>query len=78
MKKYFIWKDANCNGINPEWLEITGQEFRKLKKENPERRFIISYDEDDPESDRFLFEATRKDYNEWNRDHMRYVRHNKG
>ncbi len=73
MKRYFIWKDANCNGINPEWLEINGEEFAQLKKDNPQRRFIPCYNEDDPEDgDCFLYEATKKNYNEWNRDQMRY------
>ena len=72
MKRYFVWKDANCNGINPEWLEISGEEFMKLKENEPKRRFIPCYDEDDPESDVFLYEATKENYNEWNRDQMRY------
>lgn len=73
MKRYFVWKDANCNGINPEWLEISGEEFAQLKKENPQRRFIPCYNEDDPEDgDCFLYEATKENYNEWNRDQMRY------
>ena len=72
MKRYFVWKDANCNGINPEWLEISGEEFMKLKANEPKRRFIPCYDEDDPESDVFLYEATKENYNEWNRDQMRY------
>ena len=72
MKRYFVWKDANCNGINPEWVEISGEEFMKLKANEPKRRFIPCYDEDDPESDVFLYEATKENYNEWNRDQMRY------
>lgn len=77
MKRYFVWKDANCNGINPEWLEISGEEFTQLKKMNPQRRFIPNYNEDDPEDgDCFLYEATPKAFRDWNREHMRYVRHN--
>ena len=49
MKRYFAWKDAGCNGIDPEWIEISGEEFALLKKENPQRRFIPSYNEDDPQ-----------------------------
>lgn len=77
MKRYFAWKDAGCNGIDPEWIEISGEEFALLKKENPQRRFIPSYNEDDPEDgDCFLYEATKKAFRDWNREHMRYVRHN--
>lgn len=72
MKRYFIWKDGKYNGKDTEWLEINGEEFACLKENEPKRRFIPNYDEDDPESDVFLYEATKEDYNEWNRDQMRY------
>ena len=29
---YLIWKDPSCAGINPEWQELTGQEFYALVK----------------------------------------------
>ena len=78
MKRYFVWKDAECNGINPEWLEISGEEFNRITDEEPERRFIPSYDEEDPENcDWYYYEATVEDYKDWNRERMRYIRHNK-
>ena len=72
MKRYFIWKDANCNGIDPEWLEITGSEFYQIVKSHPEKRFIPCWDEDDPESDYFLYEATKSAFNEWKNDKDRF------
>ena len=72
MKRFFIWKDGKYNRKDTEWLEISGEEFATLKENEPQRRFIPNYDEDDPESDVFLYEATKEDYNEWNRDQMRY------
>lgn len=77
MNRYFIWKDANCNGIDPEWMEISGEEFAKLKKDNPQRRFIPCYNDDDPEDvECFLYETTKESFRDWNREHMKYVRHN--
>ena len=77
MKRYFIWKDANCNGIDPEWLEVKSDEFNRITAEHPERKFIPSYDEEDPEDDWFIYEATAESYKEWNRARMRYIRQSK-
>ena len=78
MKRFFIWKDGKYNGKDTEWLEISGEEFNRITDDEPERRFIPSYDEDDPENcDWFYYEATAEDYKEWNRERMRYLRHNK-
>ena len=42
-KKYFIWKDPACNGMDIEWVELNGRAFYDLlkKPENGERRFIL-------------------------------------
>ena len=65
-KKYYRWKDENCNGINPEWVEMTGTEFLafKRKPENKHRRFI-EYIDEFLETDTIVLEATRQKYNEW-------------
>jgi len=65
-KKYYRWKDENCNGINPEWVEMTGTEFYEFKKkdENKHRRFA-EYIDEFSESDTIVLEVTRKKYNEW-------------
>ena len=78
MKRFFIWKDGKYNGKDTEWLEISGEEFNRITDDEPERRFIPSYDEDDPENcDWYYYEATVEDYKDWNRNRMRYIRHNK-
>ncbi len=33
-KKYYAWKNRECQGINPEWIELTGKEFVELCKAN--------------------------------------------
>lgn len=77
MKKYFVWKDANCNGKNVEWKEITGTEFYALKRAEPHRRFILWKNEDDPMDDGMLYEATEENYKEWDRERKRKEREDK-
>ena len=31
-KKYFIWKDPACNGMDIEWVELNGRAFYDLLK----------------------------------------------
>lgn len=41
-KYYLVWKDATCNGVNPEWIFMTGKDFYKFikKTENKNRNFM--------------------------------------
>lgn len=43
--QYFIWKDANCNGKDPVWIELSGEEFLKFieQPENSHRKFVKEY-----------------------------------
>ena len=77
MKRYFVWKDANCNGKNVEWKEITGTEFYALKRAEPHRRFILWKNEDDPMDNGMLYEATEENYKEWDRERKRKEREDK-
>lgn len=72
-KKYYRWKDENCNGINPEWVEMTGAEFFSFKRnpENKHRKFIESIDEYG-EEDTVILEVTKEKYDEWNREMQRH------
>lgn len=66
--QFFIWKDQNCNGVNPEWLEITGDEFYKLtnNKNNENRYFVRDYfNLDKIELGHFTFEVTKEDFKKW-------------
>ena len=69
MKRYFIWKDANCNGIDPEWLEIKGKEFLEIVRD-PEnkRRFIQWHDEDGECPDVVWYEVTNRDYLDYKKE----------
>ncbi len=73
MKRYFVWKDPDCNGISPEWLEISGNEFYDLVNDpaNSERTFIPWCDEDEDGKDSFIFEVTEEEFKEWDRNRKR-------
>jgi DNA-directed RNA polymerase sigma subunit (sigma70/sigma32) len=66
---YLVWKDPNCNGINPDWQELTGKEFYKLTRENKERHFIrlFSISEDGSDGD-IVMETTAEVYDEWKKE----------
>lgn len=73
MKKlFFRWKDENCNGINTEWVEMTGKEFLEFKRkpENKHRKFIANVDEY-KELPTIVMEATQEMYDEWHREEER-------
>lgn len=64
--KFFVWKKPICDGIDPEWIEITGKEFYMLidNPENAQRRFIKEYF--DPENKQlgfFVLESTKENFN---------------
>lgn len=67
MKKlFFRWKDENCNGINPEWVEMTGKEFLDFKRnpKNKHRKFA-EYIDEYQESATIVMEVTKDAYNRW-------------
>lgn len=65
--KYFIWKDAECKGVNPVWIELSGEDFYKFIKNplNAQRRFVKEYFEDDTDSGYYKVEVTEEKYREW-------------
>lgn len=68
-KKYYRWKDENCNGINPEWVKMTPKEFY-LFKQNAEnrKRLFVEYKDIYGEVDPIIIEVTKSQFDEWNRD----------
>ena len=67
MKKlFFKWKDENCHGINPEWVEMTGREFLEFKRkpENKHRKFA-EYIDENQETTTIVLEVTQDSYNRW-------------
>ena len=66
-KKYYAWRDRQCNGINPDWEEFSGPEFFKFLKqpENAGRRFIRLGNDVDPDAGIITIEATPEQYRVW-------------
>ena len=74
-KKYYAWKNANCNGHNPEWIEMNGAEFISfIRKPENKKRYFIEFFPDDPNEDGVLIETTKSKYDEWHKENMRYLR----
>lgn len=69
-KKYYIWKDPACGGVNVAWRELTGREFYVLVRqpENRGRRFIRLGNDVCPEADIIVLEATPEEYTAWKRE----------
>lgn len=70
MKKFFIWKDKNCEGIDPEWEQIGGKEFYALVTDpaNKKRKFIPWKSEGDNGIDIIFIEVTHEQVLEWRRE----------
>lgn len=75
-KKYYAWKNANCNGNNPEWIEMNGYEFMcfKRQEENKHRLFICL--DGEHESEQIVIEATKEHYVKWRKEsrHSKYLK----
>jgi len=73
-KKYFIWKDPACNGVDIEWVELNGKAFYDLlkKPESDGRRFIRLGNDICPSADVLYIEATEAQYKDW---YAEYCRH---
>ena len=76
--RYFLWKDPHCKGINPEWIEMSKDEYiafinvedKHQRKLNRRRRFEIT--EDDWDGNRTsAFEVTLQRYREWDAEKHR-------
>ncbi len=65
--KFFVWKDAECKGVNPVWVELSGEDFYKFinNPKNAKRRFIKEYFEDDSDMGYYKFEVTEEGYKKW-------------
>lgn len=66
-KQFFIWKDPACNGINPEWIQLSGREYYRFVKDpaNQQRRFIVLGDDGDMEAGTIVLEATPEEHRIW-------------
>jgi len=74
---YLVWKDPSCNGINPDWLEITGQEYYSLvNSPGSKGRHFIKLESSHESDGRIVIEATPAEYVKWRKekDHSDYIR----
>ena len=66
--KYFIWKNPECNGINPEWIEITGTQFFSLEKNKSIKRYFKRIDDGvEDGADVLILETTYEEYKDWHK-----------
>jgi len=71
---YLVWKDPSCNGINPDWQELSGKEFLALvRSDEGRRRHFIRLDSIEPNGadGAIVMEATQVVYADWKREKNR-------
>ena len=78
-RQYFVWKDPNCNGINPEWIEMTSREFCLFRRDpqNKQRYFVLLDDGDCDEAGTLIMEATKDYYDKWRKEYRPALRRKK-
>lgn len=64
--QYFVWKDPNCNGVNPEWVQLTRKQYLALVNDpkNSHRHFARLLSGDCEEAGILVMEATERVYKE--------------
>ena len=72
--KYFVWKDRNCNGINPEWRELSPREYYAFVTAPENKgRFFIDFNADcSEETSVLMMEVTAEEYADWDRRRHRF------
>lgn len=66
--KYYIWKDPNCNGTNPDWIEISGTQFYALGKDKTQKRYFKRIDDGvEDGADVLIMETTYEEYKDWHK-----------
>jgi len=71
-KQFWVWKDRNCNGENPEWLSLTGEEFYEfIQKEENKGRCFVKLSSLDDEDDTIIIESTKEKYDEAEKERKR-------
>ena len=76
---YWIWKDASCNGINPDWQELNGREFYAfVRSPEAQGRYFVRLESTEPDNSdgEIVMEATKANYDDWRREknHTDYLR----
>lgn len=66
--KYYIWKDPDCNGTNPDWIEISGTQFFALGKDKTQKRYFKRIDDGAEDgADVLILETTYEEYKDWHK-----------
>lgn len=66
--KYYIWKDVNCNGTKPDWIEISGAQFFALGKDKTQKRYFKRIDDGvEDGADVLIMETTYEEYKDWHK-----------
>ena len=66
-KKFYAWKNRDCQGINPEWIELTGTQFVEICKANKalpdeEKRWFYKLPGLEEGDDYLVLECTHQEY----------------
>lgn len=73
---YLVWEDPSCEGINPNWRELTGQEFLAfVRSAEAAGRYFVKL-ENAHDGTATVIEATRASYLAWRREkrHREYLK----
>lgn len=66
--KYYIWKDPGCNETNPDWIEISGEQFFTLGKDKTQKRYFKRIDDGvEDGADVLIMETTYEEYKDWHK-----------
>jgi len=76
---YWIWKDASCNGINPDWQKLNGREFYAfVRSPEAQGRYFVRLESIEPDNSdgEIVMEANKASYDDWLREknHTNYLR----
>lgn len=68
---YFVWENPACNGINPNWKELSGQEFLALvRSAEAAGRYFVKL-ENAQDGTATIIEATKTSYLAWRKEKRR-------
>lgn len=69
--RFFVWQDPYQQPDNITWIELNGLEFYKLvSSREANGRYFIRLDNDiSPEDDVIYIEATKEQYQDWEKHH---------
>lgn len=72
---YLVWEDPSCEGINPSWQELNGQEFLALvRSAEAVGRYFVKLESIQKDT-AIVIEATRASYLAWKKEknHREYL-----